>query len=114
LNAIACATADVAWVVGDGGTVIRYGNAYKPPKPVLDKLKPASGRVRSTVTLYGHGFGATRGKSFVTFGAKKAPVKSWADTRIKVTVPAGTAKGYVKVKVTTTGGASGARKFLRK
>lgn len=114
LNAIACATADVAWVVGDGGAVIRYGDAYKPPRPTLDKLKPASGSVRSTVTLYGRGFGAVRGKSFVTFGARKAPVKSWSDTRIKVTVPVGTAKGSVKVKVTTTGGASGARKFLRK
>lgn len=114
LNAIACATADVGWVVGDGGTVIRYGTPYKPPRPALDKLKPASGRVRTTVTLYGRGFGALRGKSFVTFGAKKAPVKTWSDTRIKVTVPVGTAKGSVKVKVTTAGGASGARKFLRK
>jgi hypothetical protein len=29
-------------------------------------------------------------------------------------VPVGTAKGYVKVKVTTAGGASGTKRFLRK
>jgi uncharacterized protein (TIGR03437 family) len=67
------------------------------------------------VTLSGHGFGALRdGASSVKFGAKKAPVKSWSDTQIKVTVPAGTPRGYVKVKVTTAGGVSGAKRFLRK
>jgi photosystem II stability/assembly factor-like uncharacterized protein len=115
LNAVACPSANVAVVVGDQGTIIRYGDPYKPPRPTLGKLKPASGRVRSTVTLSGHGFGALRdGASSVKFGAKKAPVKSWSDTQIKVTVPAGTPRGYVKVKVTTAGGVSGAKRFLRK
>jgi photosystem II stability/assembly factor-like uncharacterized protein len=114
LNAIA-ATSEVCYVAGDAGQVIRYGDPYTPPaKPVLSALKPASGRVRSTVTLSGHGFGASRGQSLVKFGVKKAPVKSWSDTQIKVTVPSGVPKGYVKVKVTTAGGVSGAKKFLRK
>jgi photosystem II stability/assembly factor-like uncharacterized protein len=115
LNAVAGVTADIAWVVGDGGTILRYGPKYVAPKPVLGALKPASGRVRSTVTLNGHGFGAARdAKCSVTFGSRKASVKSWSDTQIKVTVPSGVPKGYVKVKVTTAGGVSGAKKFLRK
>jgi photosystem II stability/assembly factor-like uncharacterized protein len=115
LNGVACPSADVAVVVGDGGTIIRYGDPYAPPKPVLSGLKPASGYVRSVVTLSGHSFGALRdARCSVTFGAKKATVKSWSDTRIKVTVPRGVARGYVKVKVTTAGGVSGTKKFLRK
>jgi photosystem II stability/assembly factor-like uncharacterized protein len=114
LNAVAAATTAVAWVVGDGGTVVRYGPEYKTPKPVLSKLKPASGRARSAVTLYGRGFGALREKGLVTFGARKAAVKTWSDTRIRVTVPAGTPKGSTKVKVKTAGGVSAARVFLRR
>jgi photosystem II stability/assembly factor-like uncharacterized protein len=114
LNAIA-ATPEVCYVAGDAGQVIRYGDPYTPPaRPVLSALRPASGRIRSTVTLSGHGFGASRDQSFVKFGVKKAPVKSWSDTQIKVRVPSGVAKGYVKVKVTTAGGTSGTKRFLRK
>ena len=106
----------MAVVVGDQGTIIRYGDPYMPPRPVLDELKPASGRVRSTVTLSGHGFGALRdGASCVTFGAKKAAVKSWSDTQIKVD-GAGRAspRATSRSRSTTAGGASAARKFLRK
>lgn len=115
LNDVAAPSADVALVVGDQGTIIRYGAPYVPPKPILRALKPATGRIRSVVTLTGSEFGALRdAKCSVKFGTRKATVKSWSDTRIKVTVPSGTPKGYVKVKVTTAGGVSVAKKFLRK
>jgi photosystem II stability/assembly factor-like uncharacterized protein len=114
LNAIAFTSSDDGWVVGDGGTVVKYGDEM-PAKPVLTKLVPASGYPRSTVTLVGRAFGAQRGTSRVTFGTwKVSRYTLWSDTRIKVTVPTRVPKGYVKVQVTTSAGASNIKRFLRK
>jgi photosystem II stability/assembly factor-like uncharacterized protein len=127
---ISFVTADTGWAVGGGGAILRHGEPYVAPtpspssnpapnpvagKPVLSKLSPARGRVGKVVVLTGRNFGATRASSTVKFGAKKVSrYLSWSTARIKVKVPNGTHKGWVKVTVRTKGGTSAARMFLRK
>jgi photosystem II stability/assembly factor-like uncharacterized protein len=114
LNAVAFATADTGWVVGDNGTIVHYGPPYKAAKPVISKLSPSSGYVRRVVTLTGRGFGATRGKGFVKFGPRKVGFYiDWSDTRIRVMVPVSTPKGAVKVTVATANGTSNFKRFVR-
>ena len=85
------------------------------PVPGLVKLKPASGKRGSTVTVSGTGFGPARGTSSVRFGTKTCTVfVSWSDTQIKCRVPATARNGVVKVTVTTTGGTSNALSFTVK
>jgi len=56
------------------------------------------GRPGTAVTLTGSGFGRTQGSSWVTCGGVKANVRSWSDSRIVFTVPAGMKKqGYIGV-----------------
>jgi photosystem II stability/assembly factor-like uncharacterized protein len=114
LNAVAFATADTGWVVGDNGTILHYGPPFQA-KPVIGKLTPASGYVRRVVTITGTGFGATRGTGYVKFGPRKIGFYiDWSDTRIRVMVPVSTPKGAVKVTVTTANGTSAPKRFVRK
>jgi hypothetical protein len=74
-----------------------------PPTPTLPSitlLAPASGRVGTSVTLQGAGFGTTRGT--VRFNGRAAATTSWSDSRIVATVPAGATTG--PVSVTSTAG----------
>jgi len=94
----------------DAGTAYVY--QFPPPKPVISKLRPASGRRGALVTVSGTGFGTKRGTSYVKFGATKCTkYVSWSSTRIKCRVPAKAKLGKQKVTVRTAGGTSGARSF---
>jgi hypothetical protein len=80
-------------------------------KPVIGSLKPARGRVGTTVTITGSFFGARRGTSKVYFGGKAATkYVSWSKGKVKVKVPF-VAKGRKAVRVKTKDGRSNARFF---
>jgi hypothetical protein len=82
-------------------------NAY-PFKvlPRVTKLVPRYGVQGATITVYGSGFGAARGTSYVKFGTLKVTsYLSWTATEIQVKVPAGAAL-LLNLSVTTSGGVS--------
>jgi len=68
--------------------------------PYVKIISPTSGSAGTLVTLYGFGFGDTQGSSFVKFGVVNATsYYSWANTQIKVYVPAGISAGAIQVVV---------------
>ncbi len=79
--------------------------------PVLTGVSPEHGRVGDVVTLTGRHFGK---RGVVQFGGKTVTAYlGWDVSRIKVRVPRGTARGSVKVTVTTLIGRSAPRPFVR-
>jgi hypothetical protein len=79
--------------------------------PVLTGLSPGQGRLGALITLTGRHFGK---RGAVRFGGETAGATvSWSASKIKVRVPRGTAKGPVKVTVTTLVGRSSGKPFLR-
>ena len=78
--------------------------------PVLRRLSPARGRVGGVVTLRGRHFA----HAVVRFGRTVATTYvSRSVSKIKVRVPSGTARGRVKVTVTTPVGRTAPRYFVR-
>jgi hypothetical protein len=79
--------------------------------PVLTGVSPGHGRIGDVVTLTGRHFGK---RGVVKFGGVTVTAYvSWDVSRIKVRVPRGTARGSVKVTVTTLIGRSAPRSYLR-
>jgi hypothetical protein len=79
--------------------------------PRLTGVSPAQGHVGDVVTLTGRRF---RHGGVVQFGGKTVTdYLSWDFTKIKVRVPKGTARGSVKVTVTTIIGRSAPKAFVR-
>ncbi len=90
-------------VMTAGGT---SGGADFSVTPHLSGLAPLSGFITSEVTITGTGFGATRGTSYVAFGATQVVTyNSWSDTEVKALVPVA-APGVVSVTLITSGGTS--------
>ncbi len=80
-------------------------------RPRVDFLDPTSAVTGQEITIYGSGFGPSRGSGYVSFGTVKAAAyTAWANDRIVVKVPAGVV-GQVKVTVTTLAGTTGALAF---
>ena len=80
--------------------------------PVLTGVSPTQGHIGDVVTITGRHFSLRHG--IVRFGAATATdYLSRSDSKIRVRVPSGTAKGRVKVTVTTLVGRSAARCFSR-
>ncbi len=77
--------------------------------PRIDSLNPNFGPIGTQVTVNGLYFGAAQGTSQVTFHGVAAPIGSWSDNIIVVTVPAGSETG--DVIVTTPAGSSNALTF---
>ena len=69
----------------------------------ISSISPTSGQTGISVIVTGTDFGATQGTSTVTFNGTAAPVTSWSETSITVTVPANATTGPV---VVTVGGAA--------
>ncbi|MDH4139574.1 MAG: IPT/TIG domain-containing protein [Coriobacteriia bacterium] len=67
--------------------------------PVLDSLSAYAAPTGSQVTLYGSGFGDTKGRNYVTFAGENGNLVSWSDTEIAVLVPNRAVAGYVGVVV---------------
>jgi photosystem II stability/assembly factor-like uncharacterized protein len=103
LKSVYAVDAGHVWAVGSGGTVLRL---VAQPAPAIASVSPKYAKVGSVVTVTGTGFGASRGASYVRFGAVKATgYVSWSATQLKVSVPA-QAAGALKLSVTTSGGKS--------
>ena len=92
----------------------RISNRYKRENPskttiALTSFMPAAAAAGTgaIITLNGNGFGNTQGAGKVAFNKDgmvrvEAPVVSWSDTQIKVTVPATTSSGTIQI--TNNGG----------
>jgi hypothetical protein len=101
-------------------SLVRYGVPVAAPVklkvvPRITRISPASGRVGTIVTIYGTGFGPTRARAAgsVHFGARTPSYLSWSQTKIRVKVPTGTARGWVHLTITTAGGTSAVVHFKR-
>ncbi len=105
---VAAGSAEVRVVTPSGtSNAININVTRTPPspreviRPRLDFLDPVSAVIGGEVSVYGSGFGPSRGTSYVSFGGVKAgEYVSWANDRIVVKVPEGI-EGAVKVTVTT-------------
>lgn len=74
-------------------------------------VAPSPGQPWQVVEVYGAGFGAERGSSYVSFGSTPASeYMSWSDNRVLCKVPPLPA-GEVQVTVVTAGGASNGVSF---
>ena len=67
--------------------------------PTITSLTPASAAVGVSITIKGTSFGSSQGTSTVTFHGTSATPTTWANTSIKVLVPAGATTGNVVVTV---------------
>jgi hypothetical protein len=65
--------------------------------PAVKSVSPAMGAIGIPVYIGGKDFGPKQGTSTVTFNGVEATVSSWSNTRIKATVPTGSATGPVVV-----------------
>lgn len=66
--------------------------------PYVRIISPSSGTQGTLVTLYGFGFGDTRGTNYVKFATVTATnYYSWTNTQIKVYVPSGVPAGIIQV-----------------
>jgi hypothetical protein len=77
--------------------------------PNITSISPTSGTFGTAVTVTGTGFGTTNGQG-VSFNGLAAPITSWSDTTITVTVPFGATTGNVVV-INAAGVASGGVPF---
>jgi hypothetical protein len=80
------------------------------PYPAITGISPAQGPIGTSVIVTGSHFGSAQGSSTVTFSGVQAPVTSWSDTRLVVTVPQGASTGPVVV-TTSEGVSNGDRQF---
>ena len=89
--------------------------------PALTGLSPARGRIGDVVTLTGRHFSLRhavvrrrdRGRRDAMHAATATSYLSRSDSRIVVRVPSGTAKGTIRVTVTTLVGRSAPKSFVR-
>lgn len=73
-------------------------NITAPPKII--NINPKAFTIGDVISIYGTGFGSTKGSSIVKFNNITATVyNSWSETEIRVTVPANTTSGKLTVTV---------------
>lgn len=75
-----------------------------PPSnnPVVTSLSSSSGKIATSVTIVGSGFGSTRGSSEVKFNGTSLAAgdyTTWSDTQITCKVPSGATTGAVVITV---------------
>lgn len=85
LNAIAYATGYLNSTVATA--------VYTITPPTIISLSPTSGAPGVQVTIYGSGFGATRGSGAVWLGSTYGTVVSWSDTQVVATVASNSTPG---------------------
>jgi RHS repeat-associated protein len=69
------------------------------PGPNILSVSATTGSSGSPVAISGSGFGATQGSSEVMLSGSPAPVSSWSDTAIGITIPSGATSGPLTVSV---------------
>lgn len=76
----------------------------------IENVEPGSANVGDVVAVQGYGFGSQQGSSLVLFEfTQAAPVLSWSDSEILITVPEGVPFGNVLMTVKAVG--AGASRF---
>ncbi len=105
---LAAALAMIVAAVGLAGCSSTTTSSTGLP-PRIDSLNPSFGPIGTQVTVNGLYFGAAQGTGQVTFHGAAAPIGSWSDNIIVVTVPVGSETG--DVIVTTPAGSSNALTF---
>jgi Bacterial Ig-like domain (group 3)/IPT/TIG domain/Galactose oxidase, central domain/Kelch motif len=93
------------------GSTSSSGTFTVPPGPTIGTVTPSSGTVGTPVTIGGANFGANEGTSTVTFNSIVAPVSSWSDSQVSVSVPAGVTGTNIPVLVTVAGVPSNGEQF---
>ncbi|MHB8895624.1 MAG: IPT/TIG domain-containing protein [Candidatus Geothermincolia bacterium] len=93
-------------VTADHEVVVTFEKA----KPIISAVSPASGPYGTEVTVTGSNFGDVQGTSIITLGGVPAPVVSWSDTKIVITVP-GAARSGAVVVTTPAGGSNTDKDF---
>jgi hypothetical protein len=66
--------------------------------PRIDGIWPTSGGPGTTVFILGQGFGATQGVGSVLLGGAEAPVTTWSDSSVQVTVANTALSGPLKLQ----------------
>ncbi|UFS71487.1 fibronectin type III domain-containing protein [Geomonas sp. RF6] len=88
-----------AFVV-DGNKIRDFSFVQMPVyDPVITGFSPASGKGGDQVTISGSGFGGPNYSNSVNFGGMYAPIMTWSDTQIVVSVPYGAQSGPIDVYV---------------
>jgi len=81
--------------IASNGTTFTLNSA-----PGISSISPPTAAVGTPVTIYGSGFGSSKGTSTLTFnGVAPTTIGSWGPTAIQATVPAGGVPGPVVVNV---------------
>jgi len=81
-----------------GGRINAYNSLTGTNQPHILSIVPDLSLVGEEVKITGSGFGASQGAGYVEFnGGAQAPVVSWGNTEIDVTVPEGAQTGLVYV-----------------
>jgi IPT/TIG domain len=69
------------------------------PGPAITGTSATTASIGSPVTIFGSGFGAAQGGSAVLLNGVPAPIVSWSDASIIITIPTGAVSGYLMVTV---------------
>jgi hypothetical protein len=87
-------------VVTVGGVASNGVSFTVTSAPGISSISPPTAAVGTPVTIYGSGFGSSKGTSTLTFnGVAPTTIGSWGPTAIQATVPAGGVPGPVVVNV---------------
>jgi RHS repeat-associated protein len=99
-------TATVPAVAQSGSIVVTVGSVasnsnvnFTVVAPLITSVSPSSGPVGTQVQINGSGFGTTQGGSSVGFYGGSAPIVSWSDSQVVVTVPTSAVTGLVTATV---------------
>jgi len=77
-----------------------------PGAPAISALSSTTASAGSAVVISGSGFGATQGNSAVMLNGTAAPITSWSDSSINITIPSGATSGPLAVLVAPSMNAS--------
>jgi hypothetical protein len=99
LPGVVSGTASMAALDNWGAVLATFKPASAGAGPHIVSVSPKTAPVGSQVTIAGTNFGSTQGASTVTFNGTSAIPKTWSNTSIVVTVPAGATSGNVVVTV---------------
>jgi hypothetical protein len=85
-------------VVVTVGGVAGNGFSFAVTSPAITNVSPTSGPAGTLVTISGGAFGSAQGTGSVWLGSGYAPVVSWTNTQVVVTVPPIATSGNVQVQ----------------
>lgn len=80
-----------------GGSAGNCSDARITTDPQVTQLDPCKAAPGEDITINGQSFFSNQGSGYVRVGGVQAAVKSWSNSQIVATVPAGTSGGVVTV-----------------